>query len=123
VTPVVPLRVLIASGDPNFRRLAAAMIREAGHVAGTSDLTPDRLARHLRLGTPDVLVLDADPETALLHRDALGERPVVVCAQDEPAPPRAELEIVGKWDAPAELVAAVERAGARRGRPRLRLVS
>jgi hypothetical protein len=121
VSPVTPLGVLVASSDPNFRRLAATVLREAGHVASTSDLRSDRLSRHLRLRSPDVILVDADVATALLIRDAIGQPPVVVCALDEPQP-GSELPVVGKWAAPGALVTAVEDAAQRRGRPRLRLV-
>ena len=52
------LRVLVASRDPGFLRLAGATLWRAGHLVDTTTDQPERVERMIALRRPDVLVLE-----------------------------------------------------------------
>ena len=135
--------VLIASSDPNFLRLAGAVLSRAGHAVHTTTDRTTRVQRLVRLRTPQVLVIEtaegAAPQVYAMVAGfgvALG---LVLVSDDTPTQAavaryaRGAGQFVPKWGPSEALVEAVERAAgtvpadpADRAldtpRPRLRLV-
>jgi hypothetical protein len=107
--------IVVAAGDGNFLRLAAAVLARAGHQVWTTTDQPTRVARMVRLHVPDVLILEADSEAGADIESRIGPlplRPAVLYVADDPADFPGAHATAPKWDRPDALVHEVERLAA-----------
>jgi hypothetical protein len=107
--------VVVAVGDQNFLRLAAAVLVRAGHRVWTTTDRPTRVARMVRLHVPDVLILEADSEAGADIEARIGRlplRPALLYVADDPAASPGAQTRAPKWERPEELVHEVERLAA-----------
>ena len=111
----------MASRDPNFLRLASAVLSRAGHGVHTTTDRTTRVQRLVRLRTPQVLVIEAAEGAASQVRAmvaGIGISLGVVLVSDEArhyvnglrGP--GDMPVVAKWGSPDALVYAVELAAA-----------
>ena len=115
-----PERVLLLSCDHAFRVVISLLLSRRG-CSATATASAGRLVELAGRERPDVVVVDVGGSAAAFRRaagmiEALPRSVGVVVVADEPFAGPAEVPVLARWAPFAELFAAIQLVGRRRGR-------